>query len=134
MQDLTHQEQGLHLAFAQQHALEPVERALAALRQIKLEKGAVVRRGVQGRQQGREGVLQRLVERDNLPGDLGPDGAYVVAVVGMAVALQQVDDGELGRGLAVGHRGALQHTPALGVMGVDTLVHQAGLAHTRFPH
>ncbi len=38
------------------------------------------------------------------------------------------------RGLAVGHRGALQHPPALGVMGVETLMHQAGLPHTRFSH
>ena len=52
----------------------------------------------------------------------------------MAVALQQVDDGEVGRGLAVGHRGALQHPPALGAVGVDTLIHQARLAHARFPH
>ena len=57
------QEQGLHLAFAQQHALEPVEGALAALRRVQVQKGAVVRHGVQERQQGGEGVLERLVER-----------------------------------------------------------------------
>ena len=47
----------------------------------------------------------------------------------MAVALEQVDDGEVRRGLAVGHRGALQHPPALGVVGVDELIDQARLAH-----
>ena len=52
----------------------------------------------------------------------------------MAIALEQVHDGEVGRGLAIGHRGALQHPPALGAVGVDTLVHQARLAHARFPH
>ena len=130
----THQEQRLHLAFAQQHALEPVERALAALRRVQVQKGAVVRHGVQERQQGRKGLLERLVQGEHLPRDLGADGAHVIAVVHMAVALEQVRDGEVGRRLAVGHRGALQHPPALGAVGVDTLVHQAGLAHARFPH
>ena len=36
--------------------------------------------------------------------------AHVITVVHMAVALEQVDDGEIGCGLAVGHRGALQST------------------------
>ena len=52
----------------------------------------------------------------------------------MAVALQQVDDREVGRGLAVGHRGALQHQPALRVVGVDELIDQARLAHARLAH
>ena len=40
VQVFKHQEQGLHLAFAQQHALEPVERALAALRRVQVaERG-----------------------------------------------------------------------------------------------
>jgi len=38
-----HQQQGLHLAFAEQHALKPVERALAALRRVQVQQGAVVR-------------------------------------------------------------------------------------------
>ena len=67
---LKHQEQGLHLAFAQQHALEPVKRALAALRRVEVQEGAVVRHGVQERQQGGEGVLERLIEGQHLPGDL----------------------------------------------------------------
>ena len=114
--------------------LSAVERALAALRRVQVQKGAVVRQGVQERQQRREGLLEGLVQGQHLPRDLGPDGARVIAVVHMAVALEQVDDGEVGRGLAVGHRGALQHPPALGAVGVDTLIDQARLAHARLPH
>ena len=114
--------------------MSAVERALAALRRVERQERAVLRQGVQERQQRREGVLERLVQRQHLPGDLGPDGAGVVALLDVAVALEQVDDGEVGRGLAVGHRGALQHPPALRAVGVDTLIDQAGLAHPRFPH
>src|SRR5262249_23335662 len=42
VQILKHQEQGLYLAFAQQHALERREGALAALGGIKLAERAVV--------------------------------------------------------------------------------------------
>ena len=94
VQVLKHQEQRLHLAFAQQHALEPVERALAALRRVEVQKGTVVRQRLQERQQRREGLLEGLVQRQHLPGDLGPDGAGVIAVLHMAVALQQVETGK----------------------------------------
>ena len=91
VQILEHQEQRLHLAFAQQHALEPVERALAALRRIQgLRKG--LSSGTASRSASSAGrvVLERLVQREHLPRDLGADGARVIAVVHMAVALEQV--------------------------------------------
>ena len=69
------QQQGLYLAFAQQHALEGVQRALAPLRRVELQERAVLWQGVQERQQRREGVLERLVQRQHLPGHLGADGA-----------------------------------------------------------
>ena len=133
VQILEHQQQGLHLTFAQQHPLEPIERALAAMHRVQVHKGAVVRQGIQEPQQRREGVLERLVEGEHLSRDPGPDGAGVIAVVHMAVALQQVHDGEVGRRLAVGHRGALQHPPALGAVGVSRLYTRRDLP-TPLPH
>ena len=103
------QQQRLHLAFAQQHALEGRRACAGAAAVDRAAKRAVVRQGLQQRQQRRDGVLEGLVQRQHLPGDLGPDGAGVVAVLDVAVALEQVDDGEVGRGFAIGHRGALQH-------------------------
>ena len=99
-----------------------------------MQEGAVLWQDVQQRQQGREGVLQRLVQGEDLAGDLGPDGAEVIAIVHMAITLQQVEDREVRRGFAVRHRGALQHPPALRVVRVDHLIHQAGLAHPRLPY
>jgi hypothetical protein len=123
VQVLEQQEQRLHLAFAQQHVLEPVERALAALRRVQVQKGTVRRRGIQEGEQRWDGLLEGLVQRQHLPGDLGADGASVVGALQVAVAPQQVKHREIGRRLAIGHRGALQHPPALRVMGMDAFVH-----------
>ncbi len=98
-----------------------------------VQERAVFRQGVQERQQRRDGVLEGRVERQHLPGHLGPDGARVIVLLHVAVALEQVDDREVGRGLAVGHRGAFEHQPALGVVGVDELIDQARLPHARLP-
>ena len=50
-------------------------------------------------------------------------------VLDVGIALEQVDDREVRRGPAVGHRGAFQHAPALGGVAVHELIHQARLAH-----
>ena len=134
VQVLTDQEQGLHLALAQQHAFERLEGTLAALRGLERAKGTVVGQGVQQPEEGRNGLLERLVQRQHLPGDPGPHGTRLIRVLDVDVALEQVNDRKVGRRLAVGHRGTLQHPPALRVVGVDTLVHQAGLAHPGLPH
>jgi hypothetical protein len=66
------QQEWLDLAFAQQHALEPVERALAPLRWVEVAKRALLRQHLQQRQEGREHVLEGLVEGEHLPGHLLP--------------------------------------------------------------
>src|SRR5262249_21913958 len=65
VQVLTDQEQGLLLAFTQQHALERREGALAALGGIELAERAVVGQGVQEREQGRDRVLEGRVQRQD---------------------------------------------------------------------
>ena len=56
-----------------------------------VQERAVLRQGVQERQQRRDGVLEGRIERQDLPGHLGADGPRVIVVVHMAVALEQVD-------------------------------------------
>ena len=58
MQILAHQQQRLHLAVAQQEALEGVEQTLAPLRGIEVAKRAVIWKGVQEPEKGRDGFLQ----------------------------------------------------------------------------
>jgi hypothetical protein len=136
VQILTDQQQRLHLAFAHEEALEPVERALAPLRWIERQEQAVRWQSVQEGEQRRDHRLQRLVQGEDLPGHLGPDGARVITLLDVAIALEEVNDGEIRRGLAIRHRGAFEHQPALGTVGVAKLIEQprlphAGLAHQR---
>ena len=102
MQILKDQYERLDLAFTQQHALQGVERALAALRRVKRQKGAVVREGIQQPQQRWNRHLEGRVERQHLPGHLGAGRARVVAVLQVAVPPEEVEHREVGRGLAVG--------------------------------
>jgi hypothetical protein len=101
----------LHLALPQQKPFAGVENTLAPLRRIERQKRAVLRQGVKQGEQCRDDPLEGFVERQHLPGQLGPDGARVVALLDMGIALEQVNNREIGRGLAIGHRGALQYQP-----------------------
>ena len=55
----------------------------------------------------------------------------VVRVLNREIGLEQVDDGLVGRSLAVGDRPALDDEPVLRPGGVDELLVEARLAHTR---
>ena len=134
VQILKDQQQGLHLAFAQQQALERVERALAALRRIeRAETGCPSGRASSSASSAGRVSWSVSSSVSTCPVTLARMVRASSRVLHVAVALEQVDDGEVGRGLAVGHRGALQHPPALGAVGVDKLIDQAGLAHARLP-
>ena len=115
--------------------MSAVERALAALRRVeRAETGC--------RPAGRPAAP---AAPGGCPGGSRPGSAPARSpwpgwcaassrVLHMAVALEQVDDREVGRGLAIRHRGALQHPPALRAVGVDALVDQARLAHAGLAH
>src|SRR5262249_28042689 len=89
-------------------AVKGVERAQASLGWIELQKRTVLRQGVHERQQRRDCVLEGRVERQYLAGHLGADGARVVVLLHMAVALEQVDDREVRCRLAIRYRGAFE--------------------------
>jgi hypothetical protein len=42
-----------------------------------------------------------------MPADFGLDGTRIIGILNMDIALEQVNDREIGGGLALGHRGAL---------------------------
>ena len=117
VQILADQQEGLHLALAQQHSLERGERALAALRGIKLQKRAVRRQGVEQRQERRNRVVEGRRASAPAPVTLACMVRASSRILHVAIAPQQVENREVGRGLAVGHRGTVEHQPALGVGG-----------------
>ena len=73
VQVLEDQQQRLHLAFAQQHALEGLQRALTPLWRFELLERTVRREDVEQGEERGERLLQRLVERQHLPGNLWPE-------------------------------------------------------------
>src|SRR5215831_21021392 len=133
MQVLEDRQEWLLLALAQAYPLEGVERALAALGWIELPKRAVFRQGVQERQQRRDGVLQCRIERQHLPGHLGADGARVIALLHVTVALEHIDDREVRGRLAIRHRGAFEDQPPWRVVRVDELIDQPRLPDAGLP-
>jgi hypothetical protein len=56
------------------------------------------------------------------------------AIVDLEVGLEEVDDGQVAGGLAVGHGAGFQDEPVLSPVGVGELVDEAGLPHAGFPH
>ena len=128
------QQQGLHLAFAQQHALERGEGPLPSLRRIERQERAVGGQRLQECQQCRDGLLQRLIQGQEVPRHFGPHGAWLVSVLDVHIVLEQLHDWQIGGGFAVRHRGGFQHQPALRAVGGDELVQQAGLAHPGLSH
>ena len=124
VQILTDQQQGLLLALAQQHPFQGGQRVLAAQRGVELPEGAIRGQGVEQRQERRHRVLESGLERPHLLRDLGLHGRRVIPVLQVAIPSQQIADREVRSGLAVGHRGAVKHQPALRVGHLDKLVHQ----------
>lgn len=61
----------LQLAFAQQETFECLDGALTPLRWIKVQEGTALWQSSQECQEGRDSVLQPLIERQYLPGHPG---------------------------------------------------------------
>ena len=90
------QEQGLHLAFAQQHALQCLQGAAPPLQGVQGQKRTVGRQGFEQGQHGWHRVLERLIQGQELPGDFGPDRPQIIAVLNVTVGFEQVTDRQVG--------------------------------------
>jgi hypothetical protein len=90
------QEQELYLAFAQQHALELGEGALPPLGRIECQEGTIGGQHIQERQQRREDLLESLVQSQEVPRDLCPNGARLVSVLDVQIAPEQIDNRDIG--------------------------------------
>ena len=53
------------------------------------------------RQHSRYGILEGIIQRQELSGDLGPDCPEIIAILDMTVCFEQITDRQVGGGLAV---------------------------------
>ena len=115
----------LHPTLAQHEPLDGVEDALPALGGAQRVPLAIARRRPEQREQGRQRVAQRLVQREQLAGDLLAYDARLVALLDLEIHPQQVDHGQIRRRLAVGDGRRLEDEPAVGEVRAAELPVQA---------
>ncbi len=94
----------MHLALAQQQALDRIEGALAALGRVKRYPGSILDRHVEESEERGQQRFERAVQAEHAPQHLVAHLAMIVAVADLEVALEQVDHREVTGGLAVGDR------------------------------
>jgi hypothetical protein len=102
VQVLDEQQERLDPALPEQQPLHAVQRPLPALRGIEPPPRLLLHRDFQEREQRRQSGLQGPVEGEDLPRHLLADGPRLVPPLDVKVGLEQIDDGEIGSGLAVG--------------------------------
>ncbi len=85
-------EERLHLALAQEQALERVERAAPALARLRFLLG-LVRGHVEEPEEDWNGGAQGVVERQDLARDLLADAPLVVVILDAEVGLEHLADG-----------------------------------------
>jgi hypothetical protein len=95
-------EHGLDLALAQEEPLDRLQGPPAALRRVERRPRGVIDRHVQQRQKRGHGGLEGFVQRQELAGDLLADVPRIVLVLDLQVPLEQVDHGQIRRGLPIG--------------------------------
>src|SRR5262245_45077982 len=134
MQILEYHHDRLDLALAEEQVLHSLEGALALLGGIEPGPFTVLGRDVEESKQCGQRGLEPTIQGEDLAGNPLADLPPIVPLLDLEVALEQVDDRQVGRGLSEGHRARLQDQPAAGAVGVYELPVQARLADARLPH
>jgi hypothetical protein len=107
---------------------------MPALGRLEVPKAVLLRQGVEKPENGRDHVLQCLVQGEQVPGGLGANGASVITLVDTEIRLQKIGDREIAGDLAIGDRAGLEGPTTGETVGVRQLVEEAGLAHACFAH
>ena len=126
---LEKEEQRLDQTLPEQQPSDRVQSSLSALRRVEGRPRGVLDGDVQQRQQRCQQWLQRPVQHQEFARHAFPDLSRFVALLDPAIPLEQLDDGQVRRGLPVGDRAALEHQPALGAVRPRELP-----GEPRFPH
>jgi hypothetical protein len=126
-------EDRLILGLPQEEPFERVQCALPALGRIEHPPGRVLDRHLQEGEKGRQRRLQPSVQRQDLPRHLLPHLPRVVPVLDLEIALEKVDDRQVGGRLPVGAGPRLHDEPPVGPVGVRHLPDQSRLPDARLP-
>src|SRR5207245_6204414 len=111
--------------------LDRVEGASASLARMQSPPLRVVNRKVEQCEEDWQHGFEGTIEGKQLVGDLCANVVVVVAVLDVEVCLEEVDDREVGRGLAIGDRAAFEDEPAGHRLGMGEFPEETGLAHSR---
>ena len=134
MEILQHEDEGLDLALAEEQALHRIERELAALGRLEAPEAVLRWQGVKKPENGRDHVLECLVQGEQMSGGLGAYRADVVTLVDTEIGLQEIDDRKIAGGPAIGGSAGLEDPAPRDTVGASQLVEEAGLAHARLAH
>jgi hypothetical protein len=126
---LEDQQQRLRLAFAQEHPLDRAERALPSMSRVERKKWIVGGQDIEQRERRGDRVLQRPIQRQQRPGDLGLHRAGVISSLDSTIGAEQLDRRQVRCRFSIGGGRALEHEPAVGPMRTNELVEKPRLAH-----
>ena len=108
VQVLEQHQKRLHLALPEQQTLHAIQRPLPPLRGIEPLPRGILDWDVQQREQRREGGLQARSSDSSLPVTFSRIFRVLVPPLDLEIHLEQVDNGQVGGRLAVGHRATFQ--------------------------
>src|SRR5438876_2708917 len=121
---LQHQDEGLDLTLAEEQPLHRIERDLAALGRLENPKAVLLGESVEEPENGRDHVLECRVQGEQMSGNLGAYRAGVITLVDAEIGLQEIDDGEIAGGPAIGDSAGLENPTPVDTMGVGQLVEE----------
>jgi hypothetical protein len=113
---LDDQQHGLDLALPEEQALDRVQSLPSTLRRIEGLPGLVVDGDIEQRQERRQEGVQRAVQCQQLARHALADGPRVIALLDAAIGLEQLDDRQIRRRLAIRDRPTLEHEPSVRTM------------------
>src|SRR5207249_11854389 len=125
---LQHEDAGLDLALAEEQALHRIECELAALGRLEAPEAVLRWQGVKKPENGRDHVLECLVQGEQMSGGLGAYRAGVVTLVDTEIGLQEIDDRKIAGSPAIGDSAGLEDPAPGDTVVASQLVEEAGLA------
>jgi hypothetical protein len=109
-------QQWLDLGLAEEEVADGLQCAVTAKWPLERVPSRIARGYVEERKQCRQRPEERGIQREELAGQLLADAPRVIPGLDAAIALEEIDDREIGGRFAVRHRTGLEGEPPLGTV------------------